>query len=631
MRQHARGIPSRALAAAGILGIAVVLSAADTLADTPAAQAATTVTVGSADELVAAVAAANAAPGEDVILLDAPSDQAWTMAGAIEVTDDLRIQPAPGAGTVTVRSTDGSAFELGAGVSFTGTGFGATGQGGSGIDALAGADLVLTDVVLAGSAQAGLDQAGGTLTATRVTAQADGVAGIRTRDMDRVVLDHVTATGNPIGIRLETSGGTATVSASTISDNGAPGASPRGGLVVSATDAADVSIDATTISGNQATAGGGLRIEALQGGSQLVVRDSEISGNSAGYGGGIATVDPRSGFAIDGDSAVRIEQTVIDGNQASDTGGGIAITALPDQSMLSVTRSTVSGNSAFIGGGAAISFIHNGTDPAVRIDASTFSGNTARNPFGALMLECDDDPGPGTADIVDSTFSGNSATLLASAIGAGCDQPDGLLVRLRNSTITANSGDALAAVAFVDAAAQLRNSVLGANAHDDVDAADAASLAIDYSLVEAPDPVAATAMASGAGNVHAAPALSPLASNGGPTLTHLPLAGGNLVDAGDPAFIAPPATDQRGLARVAGRLDLGAVELAATQPGGDPDPGDGYGQPGGHPEPTGSITALPATGSAPPVAPGLPAAAIVLGILLAVGAAVRRRDTPRRN
>ena len=64
------------------------------------------------------------------------------------------------------------------------------------------------------------------------------------------------------------------------------------------------------------------------------------------------------------------------------------------------------------------------------------------------------------------------------------------------------------------------------------------------------------------------PMLGPLADNGGPTQTHVPLAGSPLIDAGDNA--SAPATDQRGDTRI---LD-GNGEQSATftvPPGQDPD------------------------------------------------------------
>src|SRR5207245_147631 len=49
-----------------------------------------------------------------------------------------------------------------------------------------------------------------------------------------------------------------------------------------------------------------------------------------------------------------------------------------------------------------------------------------------------------------------------------------------------------------------------------------------------------------AGNlVGVSPNLGPLQDNGGPTQTRLPAAGSPVIDAGDPAFVPPPATDQR--------------------------------------------------------------------------------------
>jgi len=56
--------------------------------------------------------------------------------------------------------------------------------------------------------------------------------------------------------------------------------------------------------------------------------------------------------------------------------------------------------------------------------------------------------------------------------------------------------------------------------------------------------------------------LGPLQNNGGPTPTMLPQQGSPVIDAGDPNFTPPPATDQRGFARVAnGRIDIGSVEV----------------------------------------------------------------------
>jgi hypothetical protein len=62
------------------------------------------------------------------------------------------------------------------------------------------------------------------------------------------------------------------------------------------------------------------------------------------------------------------------------------------------------------------------------------------------------------------------------------------------------------------------------------------------------------------GVLAANPLLGPLADNGGPTPTMLPLPGSPAIDAGDSKFAT--VTDQRGQPRIAGAsVDLGAVEL----------------------------------------------------------------------
>src|SRR5690606_1962379 len=86
--------------------------------------------------------------------------------------------------------------------------------------------------------------------------------------------------------------------------------------------------------------------------------------------------------------------------------------------------------------------------------------------------------------------------------------------------------------------------------------------------------------ALGTGNVvDDVPELAPLGDYSGPTPTRNPLAGSPVIDAGDPAFAAPPDTDQRGADRVFnGRVDIGAVEydpdVPEVPPSPTPDPDD---------------------------------------------------------
>jgi hypothetical protein len=65
------------------------------------------------------------------------------------------------------------------------------------------------------------------------------------------------------------------------------------------------------------------------------------------------------------------------------------------------------------------------------------------------------------------------------------------------------------------------------------------------------------------------PMLGPLQNNGGPTLTHAPLPGSPVIDAGSSLSRVAPASDQRGTTRPLDgnrdgvvRYDIGAVEFA---------------------------------------------------------------------
>ncbi|MEY2959180.1 MAG: hypothetical protein RLZZ01_1748 [Actinomycetota bacterium] len=61
------------------------------------------------------------------------------------------------------------------------------------------------------------------------------------------------------------------------------------------------------------------------------------------------------------------------------------------------------------------------------------------------------------------------------------------------------------------------------------------------------------------------PMLGELADNGGETLTMLPLSGSPAISAGNPDVTGQPETDQRGVARVRNRIEIGAVEVDADQ------------------------------------------------------------------
>ncbi|MGK2947617.1 MAG: choice-of-anchor Q domain-containing protein, partial [Acidimicrobiales bacterium] len=100
-------------------------------------------------------------------------------------------------------------------------------------------------------------------------------------------------------------------------------------------------------------------------------------------------------------------------------------------------------------------------------------------------------------------------------------------------------------------------------------------LTLSNSLVEGA--IEGPAVTDGGGNILGESAeLLPLADNGGLTETHALAATSPALDGGDPGFTPPPATDQRGLARVQGEaIDIGAYETQPTEEPVDPtDPVD---------------------------------------------------------
>ena len=173
----------------------------------------------------------------------------------------------------------------------------------------------------------------------------------------------------------------------------------------------------------------------------------------------------------------------------------------------------------------------------VRITDSTISGGTNDgNPALAALL------GDGAVTIARSTITGNAAADYPVVDASGCGCGAGTLALL-DTVVGGNVGTSPSAP----------------------DLAVPAGSAIDWSLVEFVDPTDAdtvAALAAGTGNVEGIdPGLGPLADNGGPTPSHLPVPGSPVVSGADPAFAVPGALDQRGEPRVSGgRLDIGAVE-----------------------------------------------------------------------
>jgi hypothetical protein len=258
------------------------------------------------------------------------------------------------------------------------------------------------------------------------------------------------------------------------------------------------------------------------------------------------------GFTPGGGGVVRAERanlTVLSSvlsNGVAQIGGGLGA---EHSNTTTIRFSSILGNRAtsIYGGGIYSEFGNH----ALIIESSTIAGNSAGFEGGGIYAEVNRN-----VEIVNSTISGNTAGLLAGGISyyfgtyPGGGQIDNI-VRIRHTTIANNTAGESGNL-WGDYAADVDHSII-ANGSPPVEIF---GVHASYSLIED------NYLVIGDHNlIGVDPLLGPLADNGGPTLTHALLPGSPAIDAGNPAIQDPPATDQRGFARIYGpAIDIGAVE-----------------------------------------------------------------------
>jgi hypothetical protein len=371
--------------------------------------------------------------------------------------------------------------------------------------------------------------------------------------------DVVTISGVTLTDGTETAGGAIyarsvnlTVQQSVITGSDATNGSGGAIALYSSYAPGDSSLTLTdsTLSGNTATDDGGA-VKVHTDDELVSITGSTITGNTAGgYGGGVALRHVYD---------VTIASTVVSGNTAGGKGGGLYLHA-HDPSTVTISTSTISGNTATgdDGGGAFLYGFATAT-----IDRTTISDNHATYEGGAngggLFVYWDD----GTATdltVSSSTITGNSATGYGGGLGTY-----GVNSTISHSTIADNSAAYGGGVAAYDGTLDLDHVILSGNQAsvdgDEVFTNDGVAMSMAHSLVEGA--VVGVTPTDGGGNITGQSAqLLPLAANGGPNQTRALPATSPALNAGDAAFTAPPATDQRGLARVqGGRIDIGAFEV----------------------------------------------------------------------
>jgi CSLREA domain-containing protein len=319
----------------------------------------------------------------------------------------------------------------------------------------------------------------------------------------------------------------------------------------------------STGSGGDAGAGGGIANEGPMTLTDVVVSgnttgEAMSSGGNGGNGGGLSNQSAAATL-----TRVRVINNTTGGcgsvPGAGGHGGGLYLrfntVTLRDSTVSGNSTGTCANGSPGYGGGVE-------TFATLIVSGSTLSGNSGLA-GGAILNRL-------TLSLTNTTVSGNHFIDSGSAINN-----DGPTLTLTNCTVAAN--DAVGVTNTGGGSAVVRNTIIAANGSGgNVDTLGAFT-SQGHNIVGAPSPGMGTPGFDASGDQAGSPAspldakLGPLADNGGPTLTHAPLAGSPALDAGDNTrakdFAGNTlATDQRGAGRFAGpgtvpTVDVGAVEF----------------------------------------------------------------------
>lgn len=386
---------------------------------------------------------------------------------------------------------------------------------------------------------------------------------------------------------------------------------PEGGGIYAA---GSLTLVDSTVSNNSAYLGGGVFTA-----DTLTMSNSSVTDNTADIGGGVVVVF----------GGASIRDSTISGNRAS-TGplGGAYIYAdygyLGDR--VSVSGSTISGNTAATAGGGLVASVYNKydiSDPTrgLNISNSTISGNSAQQGAGLYLVNSGYDSayyGAFAPQITGATITGNAASsgggggLVMFNYGASLDGY-AATPAIGNSVIQGNtaatgSGDMESSAAvlgsvptladFFETAARsperfrnwfeprARKAGLSADEVTERHIADffagrmrngrgsgdhRVTFDVDFSVVGvAPTTGTFFADTATSASLGSNPDLAPLADNGGPTLTHMPGPGSTAVDLvpnGSGGCGTSFGIDQRGLARPdrsGGACDAGSVERGSS-------------------------------------------------------------------
>ena len=349
-----------------------------------------------------------------------------------------------------------------------------------------------------------------------------------------------------------------------------------------ANNSSSVTISGVTLTGGDSSGSGG----AVLSNENLVLSDSIITGNASristatqggggiysGYGGNLTVVRcviANNSAVVEGGGIRKrggqllLQDSQIENNVAGWVGGGVSVS--DGNVSVVIVRTNIKSNvsnalSTFGGGGL---FLY---DANVVIRDSLISGNTSVGWGGGIYTAVST-----TLSIIGTTVSGNS-----SASGGGGLRLIGPSV-IAFSTVTANTapadkGSGVWASNGTAASRVFRSSIVAGNTNSDVDGDVTVFQSSGFNLIGTGSSIGAFNQPGDQTGV-INPLLSPLADNGGPTMTHALLPGSPALDVGDPPAVAGaggvPLDDQRGtpFGRIydgdgidGARIDIGAFE-----------------------------------------------------------------------
>jgi hypothetical protein len=254
---------------------------------------------------------------------------------------------------------------------------------------------------------------------------------------------------------------------------------------------------------------------------------------------------------------VSISGLALTGTESRYSGGAIGAYSYTGPTNLTLSRVTISGNTAtgaagpLYGSGGGVSAKSDDGAGSLTIENSTIAGNAAGEDGGGVSVSA------GELSIVNSTLSGNVAGDRGGGLYVG--EPFVETTVIANSTVTGNSAANGGGISEDQYGATLRGAIIAGNTATVNSDLNIGPWATSFSLIG--DTAGADIDDEGGNLLNVDPKLKPLKNNGGPTDTH--------AFKKSPAKNKIPKTqtpkkDQRGAKRK-GKGDIGAYELVKCE------------------------------------------------------------------